>query len=80
MRTPSGSSSAALPTPESCSSCGVLIAPPHSTTSPAIARFGEEPRPCVYSTPIALVPSNSTFVTNARVWMSRLGRELTGCR
>src|SRR4051794_22468356 len=42
---PRARSSEPLPTPDSCSSCGVLIAPPDSTTSPArTVRSG--PRPC----------------------------------
>ena len=67
------------PTPDSCSSCGVLIAPPHRTTSPASTRRTGLPQ-CEYSTPTARVPSNATFVTRAPVRTSRLGRDITGCR
>ena len=51
--TPSASSSAALPTPESWSSCGELIAPPQRITSPrdpdaspVLARPRRRPRAC----------------------------------
>jgi hypothetical protein len=51
-------SSAALPTPESCSSCGELIAPPQRITSPARTRSAAAA--ARYSTPTARVPSNRT--------------------
>ena len=47
------------PTPDSCSSCGELIAPPHRMTSPASTRSMRR-APRVYSTPVARVPSNRT--------------------
>ncbi len=40
---PSAASSSALPTPESCSSCGELMAPPQRITSPAYARRERAP-------------------------------------
>ena len=68
---PSAFRSAALPTPESCSSCGLLIAPPHSTTWPALTRLAQPNRR--YSTPTARLPSKTTRSTNALVITSRFG-------
>ena len=50
----------ALPTPESWSSCGELIAPPQRITSPASTRSGRHAS--ATSTPTARVPSKSTRV------------------
>ena len=75
---PLDSSSFRSPTPESCSSCGVLKAPPQRITLSAVTRrflpFHS------YSTPTAFVPSKSTLVVKARVRTSRLSRSLTGYR
>ena len=64
--------------PESCISCGVLIAPPQRMTSPA--RAWCERRPRAYSTPTALPPSKMMRVASAIVSTFRLGRPSTGCR
>jgi hypothetical protein len=65
------------PTPESINNCGLLIAPPHSTTWPALIRF-VPPRRCRYSTPTARLPSKITRSTNALVTTSRFGLRITG--
>ena len=66
------------PTPDSCSNCGLLNAPPHRTTSPAA--MVSTPRPFVISTPTARLPSNTTRLTCVPVIRSRFGRSSTGCR
>ena len=77
---PNVPSSRALPTPESCSSCGELIAPPHRMTS-AASTCSPPRRPSLeYSTPVALVPENSTLLTIAPVRTVRFGLCMTGCR
>ncbi|CAB4659073.1 unannotated protein [freshwater metagenome] len=73
---PSGVKSFSLPIPDNCKICGVLIAPPHKTTS-------REVKTCFFpliitSTPVAVVPLNKTLVTCARVLMVKLGRLITG--
>ena len=65
--------------PESISSCGVLIAPPDSTTS-RVARAVCTGPPLRYSTPVARPPSISTRVVSAPVRTVRLGRCIAGCR
>ena len=50
----------ASPTPDSCSNCGELKAPPHRITSPASTLCVRPRRE--YSTPMARVPSNSDAV------------------
>ena len=76
---PSTLSSLAAPTPESCSSCGELMAPPHRITSAAFTVWRPRPRRA-YSTPTARLPSNTIFVVNAHVSTVRFGRPITGCR
>ncbi|MCO5557596.1 hypothetical protein L7F22_011162 [Adiantum nelumboides] len=64
------------PMPESISSFGVSIAPAARITSRSavtVSRPGPIPR--WYSTPVALVPSNSTWEAQQSVRTSRFGRE-----
>ena len=75
---PSAESSPAWPTPDSCSSCGELIAPPDKMSSADRTRLTLPS--CRNSTPTARVPSKMIFVTKARVATVRLGRLITGYR
>ncbi len=75
---PSAASSAALPTPESWSSCGELIAPPQRMSSADLTRLTLPW--CRYSTPTARVPSKRILVAKARVATVRFGLLITGCR
>ena len=68
----------ALPTPDSWSSCGVLMAPPHRISSADRTRLVLPS--CLNSTPTASVPSKMILVAYARVATVRFGRPITGCR
>jgi hypothetical protein len=75
---PSGERSPALPTPDSWSSWGELIAPPHRMSSSDLTRLVLPS--WRNSTPTARVPLKMIFVTKARVATVRLGRLITGYR
>ena len=65
--------------PDSINSCGLLIAPPHSTTSRRALTTGCAPT-CSNSTPTARFPSNNTRVTVASVSTVRFFRRNAGLR
>ncbi len=75
---PSPESSAALPTPDSWSSCGELIAPPDKMSSADLTRLTLPS--CRNSTPTARVPSKMILVAKARVATVRFGLLITGYR
>ena len=75
---PSLRSRSPSPTPESCSSCGELIAPPHRMIS--LARTRWTARFLTNSTPTARPFRKMIFVTNTRQATVRLLRHMTGCR
>src|SRR5262245_191446 len=66
-------SSAAGPSPDSCSSCGELNAPPATTTS-ALACAMRVTSPHRYSTPVARRPEKRIRLASAFDTMARLGR------
>ncbi len=65
--------------PDSMSSCGVLIAPAHSSTSRRTLTTSRLP-PVSTSTPTARLPSNSTRVTVASVSSFRFCLRNAGLR
>jgi hypothetical protein len=76
---PSDCSSDAGPTPDSCSSCGVLTAPAHTTTSRFAVAVWERPR-AVHVMLDARVPSKPMRVASALVSTTRFARRIAGRR